>query len=192
MAYKQYLESYFTVSLPSMAATFGVRRWHALRVCRRACSGPTATLIKLSWQVSIDFLDRELSDLVACGRLSCKIDKVRALLCGVGYATYGRSHYRCQVRSVVESNRPDTRNALYQQTIKQVQRRLRGWASNPLSGKDHFFCVGLTRPVNGYLVKICHGHAEFDARTQCMCYFHSFSPHSSRCLYLNPIKSVGI
>ena len=142
--------------------------------------------------MSIDFLDRELSDLVACGRLSCKIDKVRALLCGVGYATYGRSHYRCQVRSVVESNRPDTRNALYQQTIKQVQRRLRGWASNPLSGKDHFFCVGLTRPVNGYLVKICHGHAEFDARTQCMCYFHSFSPHSSRCLYLNPIKSVGI
>jgi hypothetical protein len=27
-----------------------------------------------------------------------------------------------QVRSVVESNRPDTRNALYQQTIKQVWR----------------------------------------------------------------------
>jgi hypothetical protein len=28
---------------------------------------------------------------------------------------------RKQVRSVVESNRPDTRNALYQQTIKQVR-----------------------------------------------------------------------
>lgn len=38
----QYLESYHTVSLPSMAATFGIR---------------------------VDFLDRELSDLVACGRL---------------------------------------------------------------------------------------------------------------------------
>jgi 26S proteasome regulatory subunit N7 len=66
----QYLESYHTVSLPSMAGTFGV---------------------------SVDFLDRELSDLVACGRLSCKIDKVRG---------------------VIESNRPDTRNALYQNAIK--------------------------------------------------------------------------
>ena len=47
--------------------------------------------------VSVDFLDRELSDLVACGRLSCKIDKVRG---------------------VIESNRPDTRNALYQNAIK--------------------------------------------------------------------------
>jgi len=71
VAYKQYLESYFTVSLPSMASTFGVGQ---------------------------EFLDKELSDLVACGRLSCKIDKVKG---------------------VVESNRPDTRNALYQQTIKQ-------------------------------------------------------------------------
>ena len=66
----QYLESYHTVSLPSMADTFGV---------------------------SVNFLDRELSDLVACGRLSCKIDKVRG---------------------VIESNRPDTRNALYQNAIK--------------------------------------------------------------------------
>eukprot|EP00283_Hemiselmis_rufescens_P009053 CAMPEP_0173433612 /NCGR_PEP_ID=MMETSP1357-20121228/10997_1 /TAXON_ID=77926 /ORGANISM="Hemiselmis rufescens, Strain PCC563" /LENGTH=411 /DNA_ID=CAMNT_0014398335 /DNA_START=42 /DNA_END=1277 /DNA_ORIENTATION=+ len=69
-AYTQYLESYHTVSLPSMAETFGV---------------------------SVAFLDRELSDLVACGRLSCKVDKVGG---------------------VIESNRPDTRNALYQQTIK--------------------------------------------------------------------------
>jgi len=70
VAYTQYLESYHTVSLPSMADTFGV---------------------------SVNFLDRELSDLVACGRLSCKIDKVRG---------------------VIESNRPDTRNALYQNAIK--------------------------------------------------------------------------
>jgi hypothetical protein len=33
-------------------------------------------LSNVSPQVSADFLDRELSDLVACGRLSCKIDKV--------------------------------------------------------------------------------------------------------------------
>ena len=71
VAYTQYLESYHTVELSSMASTFGVRE---------------------------AFLDSELSELVACGRLSCKIDKVKG---------------------VVLSNRPDNKNALYQQTIKQ-------------------------------------------------------------------------
>ena len=71
VAYTQYLESYHTVELSSMAATFGV---------------------------GAAFLDNELSELVACGRLSCKIDKVKG---------------------VVLSNRPDSKNALYQQTIKQ-------------------------------------------------------------------------
>jgi 26S proteasome regulatory subunit N7 len=71
VAYTQYLESYHTVALGSMAATFGL---------------------------STDFLDRELADLVACGRLSCKVDKVRGVVC---------------------SNRPDGKNALYQSTIKQ-------------------------------------------------------------------------
>jgi len=71
VAYTQYLESYHTVELSSMAATFGV---------------------------GSAFLDSELSELVACGRLSCKIDKVKGVVC---------------------SNRPDSKNALYQQTIKQ-------------------------------------------------------------------------
>ena len=71
VAYTQYLESYHTVELSSMAATFGV---------------------------GAAFLDSELSELVACGRLSCKIDKVKGVVC---------------------SNRPDSKNALYQQTIKQ-------------------------------------------------------------------------
>lgn len=48
--------------------------------------------------VSTDFLDRELSLFIASGRLSCKIDKVAGIL---------------------ETNRPDARNALYQSTIKQ-------------------------------------------------------------------------
>jgi len=48
--------------------------------------------------VSVDFIDKELSRFIAAGRLHCKIDKV------VG---------------VLETNRPDAKNALYQSTIKQ-------------------------------------------------------------------------
>ena len=58
MAYTQYLESYHTVELSSMAATFGLR---------------------------VGFLDNELSELVACGRLSCKIDKVKGVVCRSGW-----------------------------------------------------------------------------------------------------------
>lgn len=47
--------------------------------------------------VSVEFLDRELSRFIASGRLHCKIDKVGG---------------------VVETNRPDAKNALYQATIK--------------------------------------------------------------------------
>jgi len=48
--------------------------------------------------VSIEFLDKELSRFIAAGRLHCKIDKVGG---------------------IVETNRPDAKNALYQATIKQ-------------------------------------------------------------------------
>lgn len=71
VAYTQYLESYHTVELSSMAATFGI---------------------------TVPFLDSEISELVACGRLSCKVDKVKGVVC---------------------SNRPDNKNYLYQQTIRQ-------------------------------------------------------------------------
>lgn len=47
--YSQFLESYKTVTLQSMADAFGV---------------------------SIEFIDRELSELISAGRLTCKIDKV--------------------------------------------------------------------------------------------------------------------
>jgi len=48
--------------------------------------------------VSTEFLDSELSRFIASGRLHCKIDKVGG---------------------IVETNRPDAKNAQYQSTIKQ-------------------------------------------------------------------------
>ena len=53
LAYSQFLESYRSVSLASMANTFGV---------------------------SGDFLDDELSGFIAAERLSCKIDKVSGVV----------------------------------------------------------------------------------------------------------------
>ncbi|KAK8488953.1 hypothetical protein V6N13_060927 [Hibiscus sabdariffa] len=48
--------------------------------------------------VSVEFIDLELSRFIAAGKLHCKIDKVAGVL---------------------ETNRPDVKNALYQATIKQ-------------------------------------------------------------------------
>lgn len=48
--------------------------------------------------VGAEFMDKELSRFIAAGRLNCKID---------------------MVGGVVETTRPDAKNALYQQTIKQ-------------------------------------------------------------------------
>ncbi|KAF3494869.1 hypothetical protein DY000_02054258 [Brassica cretica] len=48
--------------------------------------------------VSVDFIDQELSRFIAAGKLHCKIDNVAGVL---------------------ETNRPDAKNALYQATIKQ-------------------------------------------------------------------------
>ncbi|GAA0175484.1 hypothetical protein Leryth_008564 [Lithospermum erythrorhizon] len=48
--------------------------------------------------VSVNFIDLELSRFIAAGKLHCKIDKVAGVL---------------------ETNRPDAKNALYQSTIKQ-------------------------------------------------------------------------
>ena len=51
--YSQFLESYKTVKLQSMANQFGV---------------------------SVDFIDRELSELISARRLPCKIDKVSGII----------------------------------------------------------------------------------------------------------------
>ncbi|KAM1626808.1 hypothetical protein ACFX1R_016520 [Malus domestica] len=48
--------------------------------------------------VTVDFIDLELSRFIAAGKLHCKIDKVAGVL---------------------ETNRPDAKNSLYQATIKQ-------------------------------------------------------------------------
>lgn len=71
LGYKQFLDSYKSVTLVSMAQSFGV---------------------------SVDFLDVQLSRFIAAGRLTAKIDK------------FG---------GVVETNRPDLKNAQYRDMIQQ-------------------------------------------------------------------------
>lgn len=71
MAYTQLLQSYRSVTLASMAKSFGV---------------------------SIEFIDNDIAKFVAAGRLNCKIDKVGG---------------------IIVTNRPDSKNAQYQSSIKQ-------------------------------------------------------------------------
>lgn len=71
LAFQQFLDSYQSVTLESMAKSFGV---------------------------GTEFLDVQLSRFIAAGRLSAKIDK------------YG---------GVVETNRPDSKNASYQEMIQK-------------------------------------------------------------------------
>ena len=54
--------------------------------------------LSLSLSLSLSLFYRELSRFIAAGKLHCKIDKVAGVL---------------------ETNRPDAKNALYQATIKQ-------------------------------------------------------------------------
>ncbi|KAJ2711095.1 proteasome regulatory particle subunit [Coemansia spiralis] len=70
-SYAQLLESYLSLTIKSMADSFGVTQ---------------------------EFIDKELSRFAAAGRLHCVIDKVGG---------------------IVVTNRPDTKNAQYQNTIKQ-------------------------------------------------------------------------
>lgn len=58
----------------------------------------TMEAMATAFGVSVDFIDQELSRFIAAGKLHCKIDKVAGVL---------------------ETNRPDSRNAFYQSTIKQ-------------------------------------------------------------------------
>lgn len=65
------MESYKTVKIQTMARTFGV---------------------------SSEFIDAELSELIAARRLNCKIDKVDG---------------------IIETERTDERNRLYKQVLKK-------------------------------------------------------------------------
>ncbi|KAJ1696586.1 hypothetical protein LUZ63_005098 [Rhynchospora breviuscula] len=58
----------------------------------------TMEAMATAFGVTFDFIDQELSRFIAAGKLHCKIDKVAGVL---------------------ETNRPDARNAFYQSTIKQ-------------------------------------------------------------------------
>ena len=85
VAYKQYLESYKSVTIHNMANAFGL---------------------------SPDFIDKELSTYIYNGRLNCKIDKASG---------------------VIESNRPNRKAELFQNTVKigdallnRVQKLARG------------------------------------------------------------------
>ena len=53
VAYKQFLESYKSVTIKSMAHNFGV---------------------------SVEFIDKELSSFIAAGKLACVIDKVEGII----------------------------------------------------------------------------------------------------------------
>ncbi|KAL3290045.1 hypothetical protein HHI36_023416 [Cryptolaemus montrouzieri] len=71
LAYSQLLESYRSLTLAYMSEQFGV---------------------------TIDYIDQDLSMLIASGRLNCKIDRVSG---------------------IVETNRPDNKNAQFQMVLKQ-------------------------------------------------------------------------
>jgi 26S proteasome regulatory subunit N7 len=71
VVYAQFLESYKTVKLESMATEFGV---------------------------SVEFIDRELAELIGARRLPCKIDKVAG---------------------IIETDPSDERNKLYKNSLKK-------------------------------------------------------------------------
>lgn len=71
LAYSQFLEAYRSVTIATMATSFGM---------------------------PLDLLDTELSHFIAAGRVNAKIDKVGG---------------------IIETSRPDKKNAQYQDTIKK-------------------------------------------------------------------------
>jgi len=65
---------------------------------------------------------RELSRFIASGRLSAKIDKVKERILSWTGTVVRTCCFACachQVGGVVETNRPDKKNAQYQEVIKQ-------------------------------------------------------------------------
>jgi 26S proteasome regulatory subunit N7 len=92
-AYSQLLESYRSVTVANLCNAFGVDETF-LDKCvfsgeERFCDDALKTE---QWKHS------DLSRFIAAGRLNCSIDKVNG---------------------IVETNRPDSKNALYEQAIKQ-------------------------------------------------------------------------
>ena len=100
-AYAQLLESYKSVTLASMAEAFGVTvdfidRSVSMVVLASPC--PCADPTPPAHVRVPRLVRRELSRFIFGGRLNCVIDKVAG---------------------IIETNRPDAKNAQYQSTIKQ-------------------------------------------------------------------------
>lgn len=81
-------------------SSFIARELRVVAYSQFLASYQSVTLAAMSTKfgVGLEFLDRELSRFIAAGRLNCKIDAVGG---------------------VIETTRPDAKNALYQRTIKQ-------------------------------------------------------------------------
>lgn len=91
IAYSQLLESYRSLTLDSLARSFGVSIDF---VDKYVQLGMTPELLSLL----MDFFTSELSRFIASGRLHCTIDKVRG---------------------IVETNRPALKNAQYDTVVRQ-------------------------------------------------------------------------
>lgn len=103
VAYSQFLESYKTVTIKSMAQAFGVSAEFIDKYDFFHINLLGKSLFFEKFMIFIDLTKkanffRELSDFIANRRLSCKIDKVMG---------------------IVESERIDERNGLYQAALKQ-------------------------------------------------------------------------
>lgn len=90
-AYAQLLESYRSVTMKNLCSAFGVGEEFMDECVPSSFSFPDDELMRA-------FLQRDLSRFIAAGRLNCSIDRVNG---------------------VVETNRPDAKNARYEAVIKQ-------------------------------------------------------------------------
>lgn len=91
MKEERYLEPHYRFYMREM-------RIHAYSQLLESYRSLTLNYMANSFGVTEDFIDRELSRFIAAGRLHCKIDKVGG---------------------IVETNRPDSKNWQYQESIKK-------------------------------------------------------------------------
>jgi len=96
IAYAQLLESYRSLTMESMANSFGVSerfidKYVVIIMDDKVFQGNNLNYLFV-------FFTSDVSKFIAAGRLNCVIDKVNG---------------------IVETNRPDAKNAQYQQSIKQ-------------------------------------------------------------------------
>ncbi|KAK2183012.1 hypothetical protein NP493_328g05013 [Ridgeia piscesae] len=91
MKYDMYLAPHYRFYVREM-------RIHAYSQLLESYRSLTLVYMAKAFGVTVDFIDQELSRFIAAGRIHCKIDKVGG---------------------IVETNRPDSKNWQYQETIKK-------------------------------------------------------------------------